>query len=293
MHYLPPLVIHSPASIAQAQELAAGLGEDAAWYAGGTELLLAMKVGALRYGTLIDVKGLQELRQVARSADGGSVDVGAAVTYADVLRSQTVLDAVPALAEVLVGIGNVRVRASGTLGGNLAFADPHSDVATIGLALDARCEVLGADGARWLAVDELLVDQFETVLTPGELLTRVRFPLQDDRVVRYQRFRIHERPAVTVCLSASVRDGALVDPRVVVGAAVPVATRRAEAESLLAGDVGSLPGRIEDVAAAAVEGLDVIDDEEGSAEYKLHLARTFVSRLATGLSDPDRPTVTD
>src|SRR5690606_4309316 len=107
------------------------------------------------------------------------------------------------------------------------------------------------------------------------------------------RFRIHERPVVTVCLSASVHGGEVVDPRVVVGSAVPVATRRAAAESALAGDLATLSTRVEDVAAAAVEGLDVIDDEEGSAEYKLHLARTFVSRLALGLGDPGRPTVTD
>lgn len=293
MQSLPPFVIHAPTSPPEACGIAAKLGEDAAHYAGGTELLLAMKLGALRYGHLIDLKGIPGLRTIEPSPDGRGVDIGAAATYAQVLRSQLVCEGIPALADVLAGIGNVRIRTSGTLGGNLAFADPHSDVATIGLGLDAQCEILTTDGTRWSRIDELVRGPYETTLETGELLGRMRFGAQGDRTVRYQRFRVHERPAVAVCVSALIREGSLVDPRVVVGAAVPAATRCAVAETTLAGEAATVADRAGQVADAAVAGLEIVDDEEGAADYKQHLIRVFVTRLVTDMTgSTQQPTVT-
>lgn len=285
MQSLSAFTIHAPATASEASGIAATLQDEAALYAGGTELLLAMKLGALRYGHLIDLKGVPELRSIELASDGTAVGIGAAATYAQILRSPVVRDNVPAVADVVAGIGNVRVRTSGTLGGSLAFADPHSDVSTIGLGLDARCEVLDAKGVRSTTIEELLVGPYETSLNTADLISRVWVPCQRDRVVRYQRFRVHERPAVAVCVSAVLRDGVVQDPRVVVGAAVPVATRCAAAEAILAGDVATVAGRARDVADATETVLEIEDDLEGSAEYKRHLIQVFVARLTASLTD--------
>lgn len=283
MQSLPPFGIHTPASLPEACQTLATLGTDAAAYAGGTELLLAMKLGALRYEHLVDLKGIDDLNRISVSSDGASLDVGATATYADLVRSPEVQHVLPGLVEVVDGIGNIRVRASGTMAGNIAFADPHSDITTIGLCLDMSCEVVTQDGTTWQRLDDLVVGPYETILNPGHLLSRVRFPLQPNRVVRYRRFRVHERPTVAVAVSAVISDRMVTEARVVVGGAVPVATRSAQAEALLAGGLATIGRRAGEVADAAVADLDIIDDEEGSARYKRHLVRTFVNRLAQSL----------
>jgi carbon-monoxide dehydrogenase medium subunit len=73
-------------------------------------------------------------------------------------------------------VANVRVRASGTLGGNLCFAEPHSDPANLLFALDAKARVQGRSGERVLGVDELIAGAYETSLAPDEILTGVEIP---------------------------------------------------------------------------------------------------------------------
>ena len=74
-------------------------------------------------------------------------------------------------------VANVRVRASGTLGGNLCFAEPHSDPATLLLALGAKVNVQGKAAARALTIDRLITGAYETSLAPDEIMTGVEIPV--------------------------------------------------------------------------------------------------------------------
>ena len=108
-------------------------------YAGGTELLLVMKLGFAEYGHLVDVKGIPELRRL--EAEDGALVIGGGVTHRTLERSALVREGWPALAAMERSVANVRVRGAGTLGGNLAFSDPHSDPATFLLAAEAEVEL--------------------------------------------------------------------------------------------------------------------------------------------------------
>src|SRR3954449_13557532 len=119
MLLLGDFALHRPRTVAEAIELRAELGEDAALYAGGTELLLSMKLGMLDPGHLIDLKRIEGLGAIVR--DGDHLRIGALATHREVERSPLVLEAVPALAALERAVANVRVRATGTLAGNLAF----------------------------------------------------------------------------------------------------------------------------------------------------------------------------
>ena len=77
------------------------------------------------------------------------------------------------MSEMEANVANVRVRASGTLGGNLAFAEPHSDPATLLLALGGTARAQGRSGERTLAMDELLAGAYENSLARDEVLTGV------------------------------------------------------------------------------------------------------------------------
>ena len=142
-------------------------GDDGSAYAGGTELLLAMRHGALRYGHLVDVKVLPGFDSIQLRDDW--IEIGAGATHRMIEYSPIVRENLKVLAELESKVANIRVRASGTIGGNLCFAEPHSDPATLLLALDAVVTAAGPSGARELRVDELICGAYANSLNPGEL----------------------------------------------------------------------------------------------------------------------------
>ena len=132
---LRPFTLHEPTTVEEATSLLADLGGAARPYAGGTELLLAMKAGVLAYDHLVNVKTVAGLDGIA--LDGGVLRVGSAVTHRELEASPVLGERFALLAGVERRVANVRVRNVGTLGGNLCFAEPHSDPGTALLLYDA------------------------------------------------------------------------------------------------------------------------------------------------------------
>src|SRR5436309_14743554 len=129
------VTIHQPKDTAEASEMLAQFKEKARLYTDGTEVLLAMKHDLLRYEHLVDVKTVPDLDRI--EAKDSVLLIGSAVTHRAIERSALVKETLPILSEMETKVANIRVRATGTLGGNLCFAEPHSDLATLLLALDA------------------------------------------------------------------------------------------------------------------------------------------------------------
>jgi carbon-monoxide dehydrogenase medium subunit len=288
MKRLPPFTIAQPTSAKEASQLLADADGSASLYAGGTELLLAMKEGVLSYARLIDVKtipGLDELR-----IDNGALRIGAAVTHAHIEHSPLVLNALPVLADVERRVANPRVRACGTLAGNLCFAEPHSDPATLLLCLDAQVAIEDHQGQRVIGVDELLVDAYETSLAETELVTHSLVPLPAPGWrIAYEKFGIHERPTLGLAVVLETADGgeAIVGARVAVGCVSPTPRRSAQAERQLVGPISQVDHRLDDAAEALAADAEMIDDAEGSVEYKRQLIRVFLRRAVH--SALDRP----
>ena len=276
---LPPFELHRPESLEEATELATRYGEDAAFYCGGTELLLLLKLGFASFGHLIDLKRIEELGGLR--ADDGALVVGAAVTHRELERSALVRARLPALATMERSVANLRVREVGTLGGNLCFSDPHSDPATFLLAVDAEVECRrGGEQARRLPVSEFVVGPYQTSLGEGELLTAVHVPaLPPGAAVAHAKFSFHERPTATVACLARVVDGVLEDARVAVGSvgARPVRSGAAE-EALTRTPVDELDGVLSTAGERAAEDAAPVDDATGSAEYKAQLVKVLVER---------------
>ena len=160
--------IHQPKTVKEAAEMLSHYGENGRLYAGGTELLLAMKHNLLRYEHLVDVKELPGLNTI--ETRNNSLRIGTTVTHRAIEKSAAVRDIVPVLADMAHHVANVRVRATGTLGGNLCFAEPHSDPATLLVALGAKAHVQGKSGTRSVTIDKLITGAYETVLANDELL---------------------------------------------------------------------------------------------------------------------------
>jgi aerobic carbon-monoxide dehydrogenase medium subunit len=276
---LPPFELHRPSSVEEAGGLLEQLGDDAVIYSGGTELLLVMKLGFADYPHLVDVKRIAELRTLEVS--DGVLEVGAAVTHREVERSPMVRERWPALASMERGVGNLRVRSMGTIGGNLCFADPHSDPATFLLAAGGSLVCRRAGGSsRELPVEDFVQGPYQTALEPGELLTSVRVPAPPAGAgIAHEKMSLHERPAATVTCLVRVDDGQVSAARLAVGSVGNRPQRALDAEAALVGaPADALGGRESAAAEAAAAAADPVEDANGSIEYKRQLVRVLVER---------------
>jgi aerobic carbon-monoxide dehydrogenase medium subunit len=267
--------LHRPATVAEASTLLAARPE-AALYAGGTELLLLMKAGLVRPADVIDLKRIPDLGGVV---DGdGALAIGATVTHRALERSALVRARWPLVAGVAAHVANVRVRNVGTVGGNLAFADPHSDLTTLFLLFEATVGLASAAGARELPLGEFVRGPYETARRADEVLTGVRLRAWPARTVGvYVKFGLHERPTLGLALALTLdtRDR-VTTARLAVGCVSPRPHRVEAAERALVGHpVGTLA---DEFAALAAEAVHPVSDLHGAADYKRELTRVFARR---------------
>src|SRR5436190_13065738 len=229
---LRPFELSEPTSVAEASELLARHGDAARIYAGGTELILAMKEGLVHYEHLVNVKTIPGLAGVR--LDAGTLRLGAATSHRALERDPLVRQHFPAVARMEADVANVRVREVGTLGGNLCFAEPHADPGALLSVFDATVRLERNGGARTLPLERLFVGLFETCVEGDELLTEIVVPpLPPRSAAAYLKFGFLERPSVGVGVAVTLADGRLADARIAVGSVGPVPRRMRDAEALL------------------------------------------------------------
>jgi aerobic carbon-monoxide dehydrogenase medium subunit len=271
--------IHQPKNVAEASEMLAQFGESGRLYAGGTELLLAMKHDLLRYEHLVDVKTIAALDKI--EANNGSLLIGGTVTHRVIERSPLVKEKLPVLAQMETQVANVRVRATGTLGGNLCFAEPHSDPATLLCALGAKAHLQRKNGERTVTIDQLITGAYETSLGADELLTAVEIPVPaKSQRTAYLKFQTHERPTLGMALVLNLDDSGqnITKGRAVVGSVSATPSHSDKADDTLVGSRSQVEKQLNDAAQALADTADPVDDLQGSAEYKRHLIGVFLKR---------------
>lgn len=262
---LPPFRLARPQTLDEALD---AIGEDEVPYCGGTELLLAMRAGLHRPDVLVDVKRLPELAGI-RVEDGHLV-IGATERHTDVAAHPLVRRHVPMLSAVERAVGNARVRNQGSVGGNLCFAEPKSDVGTALIALQAVACLASSGGRRELPIEEFIAGPYYAAKEPDELLVDVRIPVEGPEVrAVYLKYQTMERPTLGVALTHVPDTG---DCRVVIGAVGEVPAVWTFASP---GDVD--PGTI----AAEV---DPTPDLTGSERYKRHITDVYVRRALDALA---------
>lgn len=234
---------------------------------GGTELLPAMSMGLLAPEWVVSIRAVSELKTSA--AEDGRLVLGAGLTHRDVARDALVHEYAGLLAEVCDGVGNVRVRSTGTIGGNLAFAEPRSDLITALLALDARVRLLSLDGQREQPLRSFVLGPYEVDLQPGELIASVAIPIAGADFAVYRKIVRSERPIVGAALVHLPRQGW----RLVVGA-VGMTSTIVETPTL---------GEIDPVAIAA--DVDTTEDLSGGEAYKRHLTKVTIERCRRAAAD--------
>jgi len=271
------LQLVQPTTVQEASKALAEFGDKAKIYAGGAELLLLLRNGLLNAEVLVDVKKIEMLHRV--TAENGVLRVGACVTHHTLGNNPLVRDHAPSLAYAESQVANVRVRNQGTLGGNLAFNDPHSDPGTVLLIHNASVTVGNEKRERRIALNDFFIDMYATALEPGELLLYVDIPaLPAEMKSVYVRLHRYQRPTLGVAVGARLNNGSIEEVRLAVGCVGPKAERLTKLETKITGTKLSDAQRIlAEEKKYLRDRLRPVDDLLGSAEYKLYMTGVMLS----------------
>ncbi len=270
---------HKPSSLQEAIALLASDPESKI-LAGGHSLIPAMKLRLATPGSIVDISGIDGLKGI--SVNGGAT-IGAMTTYRELLDNADLKGPFPVIAETANVVGDPAVRNRGTLGGSMAHSDPSADYTAVLLALGASVTVVGGNGERTIALDDLFVDLFTTSLEADEILTSITIPASAAGLG--QAYEKHAHPAsgyavVGVAAVVTVSGGTITAARVAVTGAIAKATRATATEAALIGKAATAEN-IAAAAALAADGLDLNGDTYASADYRGHLVKVLAKRAIT------------
>jgi carbon-monoxide dehydrogenase medium subunit len=278
-----PFELHQARSLDETLSLLQHYGsDDVHLMAGGTALMLLMNLGLVEPKRVIALNRVSELRGIQRTEDGG-LEIRALVTHRQAELSPDLRAYCPALSETFHHVGTVRIRNQGTVGGNLAHADPAQDPPPMLIALGASAVLRGASGERVLPLEDFFLGYLMPALEQGEVLTSVRLPpLPGGTRARYEKFLPRTRDDyATVSVAAALRPSGEV--RVALGGVASVPLRLRAVEDALRGQ-SLTQQRIAEAAAIVPELVEPSDDARGSAAYKRKMARVWTERAIRGLA---------
>jgi carbon-monoxide dehydrogenase medium subunit len=264
----PPSVADAVAALTEPGSIA---------YAGGVEVLLGLRSGAVGGNTLVDTKRIAGAVGVSGSAD--EVRIGPATRHYDVAADPLVRRHLPLLAAACGRLGTVRVRMQGTIGGNLAHGMPHTDPGTAAVIHGGTITLAGPDGLRSVDIERFWTGPGQVDRQPGEIIVDVRLrSFGPGWVWAHERIvMLHRPPTVIVSLAARVEHGQIRECRIALGGIGDGPCRLPAVEVALTGC------RLDDIAAAALDGtagLRATSDLLGSADYKRCAVAALVRRAA-------------
>jgi len=247
--------------------------------AGGHSLIPSMKLRVAQPTLLVDIGRIKSLSGI--KAGKKEVKIGALTTHATVAASEDLKTACPILAEAAAVIADPQVRNRGTMGGNLAIADPASDYPTLMLALDATFTIVGSKGEREIEANKFFKDLFTTALKSDEVMTSIIVPAYGNMPGMGGAYLKHRHPAsgyavVGVAAMIGLIGGAVARAVVVVGGITANPMHAVAVESALA---GLEPTEANIAAAANMMDIEAtLGDSYASAEYRAHLAKVMAKR---------------
>jgi aerobic carbon-monoxide dehydrogenase medium subunit len=273
-----PFGYHRPATLADAVNLLATLGDEARPLAGGHSLVPMMKLRLATPEHLVDLHGIAGLKGVRR--DGNKLVIGAMTTQHELLASDEVAKSVPILHETALLIADPQVRYRGTIGGNVANGDPGNDMPALMMTLGASYRLEGKSGARDVAASEFYQGAYFTALEPGEILTSVSIPVPPaGHGYAYEKLKRkvgdYATAAAAVVLTMSGGKVATCSIGLTNLAETPLlATDAAKAVIGTSLDEASL----KKAAAAAQAIMSPASDARGPVEYRKHVGGIMVMR---------------
>lgn len=234
--------------------------------AGGHSLLPMLKLRLAQPSRLIDIGRLADLRGI--DAAGGVLRLGALTTHHELCSSEVVAQNAPILKEAAKAIADPAVRNRGTIGGNIAHADPASDLPAVFVALGATMHLRGLNGTRSVAAEDFFIGLLESAVEPGEILTHVELPAYGAGDGGAYLKMEHPASGYTICGAAAV----------VRGGQARLAFNGVADHAFLAPAPADLSDAGIDAAIDRIAIADPMSDRSASGEYRQHLAKVYGRR---------------
>lgn len=280
--YAPEFDYYRASSVAEASELLQRT-PGAKLLAGGHSLIPLLKLRLASPSAVVDIGRIPELRGIV--VDGETIRIGALTTHAELSASTELREKCPVLADAAQQIGDPAVRNRGTIGGNVAHADPASDLPAVLTALEATFVIAGPDGARRVGAGDFFQGMMATAIGDHDLLTSIEVSAR--RAGQGMAYLKFAHPAsryavIGVAAIVTVRDGVCTAAAVALGGLVPKPVRASSVERAIVGHplstdtIGTAAGLVgQDL------GRDVLGDLYASADYRTAVAPVWVKRALT------------
>ena len=276
----------APKTLREAITLLAEKGEKARVLAGGTDLIVQMRVKRHQPERVVDIKNIPEVNDLSYGPRRG-LRIGAAVPCYRIYGCEEVAQRYPGLIDVASIIGGIQIQGRASFGGNLCNSSPSGDSIPLLIAHGATCEIAGPNGRRQVPVEGFCTAPGENVLQPGELLVALQIPpVRRFSGSHYLRFIPRNEMDIAVvgagvCVELANRKREFKAVRIGLGAVAPTPLFAREASDMLVGRPVS-DEAIAEAAEAARRIARPITDMRGTAEFRLHLVGVLTRRALHG-----------
>ncbi len=271
----------SPGTTKEAVALLAGEKGKAFILAGGTDLLVRMKMGMIEPDLIVDIKKIPAMRTITSSATG--FKIGAAVSGAELGEHKALKKAWPGVVEATNLIGSDQVQGRCTMVGNLCNASPAADSVPAMVAAGAKVIVVGKTKRRTVPVESIVTGPGKTSLAKGEVIEAITLPKRPaksgDAYLRFTPRTEMDIAIVSAGISLTLERGVIKTARVALGAVAPTVVLVAAAAKAIIGT------KLDDealakLAAACEAACKPIDDKRGTIEYRTRVAGVLAKRAA-------------
>jgi carbon-monoxide dehydrogenase medium subunit len=272
----------TPQSFQEASKIATDASGTIRFLAGGTDVLVQLRADLVEPDVLIDIKHIKGVGEITQNKDG-SWRIGAAVPGAVMKEHPQLSKDWPGIVEATDLIGSTQIQGRATLVGNLCNGSPAADSVPALIAAGAKVSVVGPNGSRMVAVEDIPAGPGKTTLAQGDVIEAVHIPARGDNAGdAYLRFTPRtEMDIAVVGAAVSLRlDGdKIAEARVSLGAVAPTILLVEDAAKAIIGT--SLDEAAMDaLAAAAIAACNPIDDKRGTIAFRKKVAGVLARRAA-------------
>ena len=269
----------NPKTLSEAIELISKYGDDSRLIAGGTDLIVQMRIGRRTPKVVINTKAVEEMNQL--TCDSSGLTIGAAVPCYKIYQNSEIISAYPGIIDSASLIGGIQIQGRATLGGNLCNAAPSADAVPVLIANRATCNIASSNGTRSIPVEDFCTGPGQNILNPDELLVSLSFPKHDPNFgSRYIRFIPRNEMDIAVAgagVSITLDNEVIKSIHVALASVAPTPILVKKITEELTGTNLS-PETLNHAGELAKEAATPITDMRGTIEYRKHLSDVLTKR---------------
>lgn len=267
-----------PDSIKEALELLDGYGKNLKILAGGTDLIIVLKDRLINCNYLMDIKNIQELKEINYSEDEG-LEIGAAVSLNEVIDSYVVNEKYGILIQAAKTLANSLLRNRATLLGNICNASPGGDMLGPSIVLEGKLEIVSKNGVRIVPVKDFFLDVKRTVLKENELVTKIIFPSIKGIGKYRRRSRIKGHDLAQIGVSMFLKNDIGLNVSITAAAPTPVVI-----EDFAQLKKYEIKDSIQVIVDKIMTSIKPISDQRASKEFRIAMAKYLSNQILEELS---------